>query len=203
MPQLTWPWVLVFCVALFAAFFWVSTWLRKQQMSGSKPRPRHSASTTEHVSLRPTLGQRVITQATGHPPWEPIPDLEETPNPGSRTSWPPSPRKKSKEEAFDEELDQVFLTAPPAKLQDPLPFRHNELHYQWWLDETPSTMQPPTVVSMKPVTVVLSQGMPVACLINPDLTVPAGEIQWKASPVIRKRMTRTILTIEHQELVLF
>ena len=195
MPQLTWPWVVLLCAALFAVFLLASTVLGRRQTNGTRPRPRHSASTTVHVLPRPTLPQKVITQATGHPPWEVNQDTSPTLT-GSSPSWPPLSRRNSERRMFEEELDSAFLTAPlPAPDLEPLP------EVPWWAIETPSMMRPPKGGSM-----ILSVRKPPEMLVThqprPDLVVPAGQMHWRASTT-PKAVIRTIKTTERWELVLY
>lgn len=192
------PLALALLLVAFAVTYWLTGQYRKQQRLESRPRHRLHDSTTHSVLPRPTLPTKVITQATGLPPWE-----TETPSPGSGASWRPSSRRNSKEEAFEQELDQAFLTAPLARLHEPEPLRHNDPE-RWWLDETPSMMRKPMEDCTMPMIVFRPRGMSLECRIRPDLTVPAGEIHWKACPVTPPIVIkRTIMKVEHVELALF
>lgn len=199
MPQLTWPWALGLSLALLAAFLLANEWLKKQRRNEFKPRPRHSASTSANVSLRPTLPQKVVTQVDpeNRPPWE----IQEMLSDGSNSGWPPSSRKRSKEQIFEAELDEAFLTAPLATRHDPAPLHHNDLD-QWWREETPSMMRLPMDGYTMPVSSFQPRGMSLECRVKPDLTIPAGQINW-TMPTVTPPQIRMIRRIEHMELVLY
>lgn len=209
MPQLTWPWVLGLSLALLAGFLLANEWLKKRQRNESKPRPRHSASTSGNVLLRPTLPQKVITPVDpeSRPPWEEeitwlqgklAPIVQEEIAEAERT-W----GRRQEKRAFEAELDQAFLTAPLAKRHDLELLRHNDPDLEeWWRGETPLMTPLPRDGYTMSVTPFRPKGMSLECRVRPDMTIPAGQIKWKMPTVTQPRI-RTIQKIENVELVLF